>query len=203
MDKWMPALRLTGIGFYIAICIVNWNGFEDTRVCLASLATYAPDARIYLLENGSGEADLLRRIIDSRTTLLVEERNLGFPAGCNLLMRRAMDDGAAAILLLVPSDSGAIPAFARKHGFNCNMCHTAYPKLPPIKISKIGKHTIYRYVCLMHDHVAYDLAVNDPVYQQVAREADKRGDDNKLFSGAMLDWFDAESENSWARDSLS
>jgi hypothetical protein len=23
----------------------------------------------------------------------------------------------------------AIPAFARKHGFNCNMCHTAYPKL--------------------------------------------------------------------------
>jgi hypothetical protein len=23
----------------------------------------------------------------------------------------------------------AIPAFARKHGFNCNMCHVAYPKL--------------------------------------------------------------------------
>jgi F0F1-type ATP synthase assembly protein I len=23
MDKWIPALRLTGIGFYIAICIVG------------------------------------------------------------------------------------------------------------------------------------------------------------------------------------
>jgi F0F1-type ATP synthase assembly protein I len=23
MDKWVPALRLTGIGFYIAICIVG------------------------------------------------------------------------------------------------------------------------------------------------------------------------------------
>jgi hypothetical protein len=30
---------------------------------------------------------------------------------------------------LVPSKSDAIPAFARKHGFNCNMCHVAYPKL--------------------------------------------------------------------------
>lgn len=28
-----------------------------------------------------------------------------------------------------PSDSQAIPAFARKYGFNCNMCHTAYTKL--------------------------------------------------------------------------
>jgi len=65
---------------------------------------------------------------------------------------------------------------------------TAYPKLPPIKISKVGKQTIYRYVCLMHDHVAYDLQVNDPVYQQVAREAGKRGDENWLISGAMMDW---------------
>jgi hypothetical protein len=31
--------------------------------------------------------------------------------------------------LLVPTDSNAIPAFARKYGFNCNMCHTAFTKL--------------------------------------------------------------------------
>lgn len=31
--------------------------------------------------------------------------------------------------LLFPSDSEAIPAFARKYGFNCNMCHTAFTKL--------------------------------------------------------------------------
>ncbi len=31
--------------------------------------------------------------------------------------------------LLIPSDSNAIPAFARKYGFNCNMCHTAFTKL--------------------------------------------------------------------------
>ncbi len=31
--------------------------------------------------------------------------------------------------LLLPTDGDAIPAFARKYGFNCMMCHTAYPKL--------------------------------------------------------------------------
>jgi len=31
--------------------------------------------------------------------------------------------------LMLPTNSGAIPAFARKYGFNCNMCHTAFTKL--------------------------------------------------------------------------
>ncbi|OGF68266.1 MAG: hypothetical protein A2Y62_02770 [Candidatus Fischerbacteria bacterium RBG_13_37_8] len=35
-----------------------------------------------------------------------------------------------SIIFLLFADRGnAIPAFARKHSFNCNMCHTAYPKL--------------------------------------------------------------------------
>jgi len=36
---------------------------------------------------------------------------------------------AAAIILALPTTSDAIPAFARKYGFNCNMCHTAFVKL--------------------------------------------------------------------------
>jgi hypothetical protein len=35
----------------------------------------------------------------------------------------------AALLMIVPNTVQAIPAFARKYGFNCNMCHTGYPKL--------------------------------------------------------------------------
>ena len=65
---------------------------------------------------------------------------------------------------------------------------TAYPKIPPIKLTKIGQQTVYKYVVLMHDHVSYDLAVNDPVYQQVARDAGERGTNNALFSGALIDW---------------
>jgi len=30
---------------------------------------------------------------------------------------------------VLPASSHAIPAFAKKHGFNCNMCHAGYPKL--------------------------------------------------------------------------
>lgn len=65
---------------------------------------------------------------------------------------------------------------------------TAYPKIPPIKVAKVGEKTIYRYVGLMHDHVAYDLAMNDPVYQQTVRDAGVRGVDNPMFSGALIDY---------------
>jgi hypothetical protein len=34
-----------------------------------------------------------------------------------------------AVWLVFPAGSYGIPAFARKYGFNCMMCHTAYPKL--------------------------------------------------------------------------
>ena len=34
-----------------------------------------------------------------------------------------------ALSFLVPETAHAIPAFARKYGFTCTMCHTAFPKL--------------------------------------------------------------------------
>jgi len=36
---------------------------------------------------------------------------------------------ATGLLLMVPQISQGIPAFARKYGFNCSMCHTGYTKL--------------------------------------------------------------------------
>jgi len=35
----------------------------------------------------------------------------------------------AGLLLTLPETGSAIPAFARKYGFNCNMCHTAFTRL--------------------------------------------------------------------------
>jgi hypothetical protein len=35
----------------------------------------------------------------------------------------------AGLMFVLPKPGHSIPAFARKHGFNCNMCHTAYTKL--------------------------------------------------------------------------
>ncbi len=34
-----------------------------------------------------------------------------------------------ALAALVPGESSAIPVFARKYGFDCTMCHSAYPRL--------------------------------------------------------------------------
>lgn len=65
---------------------------------------------------------------------------------------------------------------------------TADPKIPPLKIAKINKKTVYRYLFVMHDHVSYDLVINDPTYQQVTREAERRGKGNPLFAGAIIDW---------------
>lgn len=65
---------------------------------------------------------------------------------------------------------------------------TADPKIPPLKISQINQKTVYRYLGVMHDHVSYDLKVNDTVYQQATREAGRRGGENPLFSGALIDW---------------
>jgi len=36
---------------------------------------------------------------------------------------------AIALLIVAPDTGQAIPAFARKYGFNCNMCHTGFTKL--------------------------------------------------------------------------
>ena len=65
---------------------------------------------------------------------------------------------------------------------------SASPKIPPLKISKINQKTVYRYLFVMHTHVAYDLKINDATYQQVTREAERRGGGNPLFSGALIDW---------------
>ncbi len=46
-------------------------------------------------------------------------------------MRKALFTFLASVfaLLFLSQTALAIPAFARKYGFNCNMCHVAYPKL--------------------------------------------------------------------------
>jgi hypothetical protein len=46
-------------------------------------------------------------------------------------MRKRLIVSLAAVfaLLLLSQMALAIPAFARKYGFNCNMCHVAFPKL--------------------------------------------------------------------------
>lgn len=89
----------------VFVVILNWNGASDTVACLESLRHQAlPDLQVIVVDNGS-EDDSVARIKEwasGEMRLLVIEagENLGFSAGSNLGIRRALDAGADYVLLL-------------------------------------------------------------------------------------------------------
>jgi GT2 family glycosyltransferase len=86
------------------IVILNWNNYEDTVRCVdSSLAQRFSGLRIYLVDNGSTDGSrerLLREILDPRVVQIANNDNLGFAAGCNVGIRRAIADGCRFVLLL-------------------------------------------------------------------------------------------------------
>ena len=100
-------------GASIAIIVLNWNGRDLTLDCLRSLAAVTtPLVRIILVDNAStdGSSDAVRQHYGSRVTLIENAQNLGFAAGNNVGIRRALDDGADFILLL-NNDTVVAPDF--------------------------------------------------------------------------------------------
>jgi ATP synthase protein I len=65
MDKWMPALRITGIGFYIAACIVGgiligwWLGDENPVFVIIGLI-------IGLAVAGYGVYRMIKPLVDDK-----------------------------------------------------------------------------------------------------------------------------------------
>lgn len=80
------------------IVVLNWNGLAETRECLASLEGCA--ARILVVDNGStdGSAEALAARPD--IDLLRLDANLGFGAGMNRGVAKAVAAGARQVLLL-------------------------------------------------------------------------------------------------------
>lgn len=82
--------------------VLSFNGNEDTMECLRSLgrAGFA-GSRIHVVDNGSSPP--LRPDLEAaglRVDLVESPENLGFTGGSNLGIRRALESGAEAILLL-------------------------------------------------------------------------------------------------------
>ncbi len=95
--------------------ILNWNRREDTLASLASLAKLDyPDLRRLLVDNGSsdGTPEAVRQQFPD-VEVIINERNMGFAAGCNIGIRRALERGADCIFLL-NNDTLVDPA-ALKH----------------------------------------------------------------------------------------
>lgn len=84
--------------------VLNWNGWQDTVRCLASLrASVGVDLRVVVVDNGStdGSLERLTPLLDpSRDKLLCAGRNLGFTGGVNLGLRYARDHGSEYFFLL-------------------------------------------------------------------------------------------------------
>lgn len=100
----------------VAIIILNWNGCADTLECLESVGRIGSEAiRIVVTDNGSsdGSALAIRRCYPD-VQLLENGSNLGFAAGNNSAIARALHEGAEFVLLLNNDtivDTGIIDAF--------------------------------------------------------------------------------------------
>jgi GT2 family glycosyltransferase len=94
----------------IVVVVLSWNGREDTLACLRSLESENVDVIVVdnASEDGTAEAVTGAEVIRN-------ERNLGYAEGMNVGIRRALERGADAVLLLnndVEVEPGAIAALA-------------------------------------------------------------------------------------------
>jgi GT2 family glycosyltransferase len=95
-----------------AIVLLNWNSGEMTAECIRSLFQMNDSAfEIIVVDNGSkdGSAEYLRKQFP-QITILPQDHNLGFAAGCNVGMKLAMQRGFKYVLPL-NNDTVVDPAF--------------------------------------------------------------------------------------------
>jgi len=98
-----------------AVIILNWNSQQMTSDCIRSLlAMDATSYEVVLVDNGSsdGSVQSLAREFPG-ITVLPQDHNLGFAAGCNVGIRHALARGMEYILLL-NNDTYVAPDFIRE-----------------------------------------------------------------------------------------
>ncbi len=97
----------------VTVIILNWNGLADTRECLHSLqAAHYPAMRVIVVDNGSkgDEAAKLEAGFSGFIDVLRLPENVGFAAGANAGIRRALEAGTGYVLLL-NNDTVVAPEF--------------------------------------------------------------------------------------------
>lgn len=127
----MNALKLVAV-------TVNWNRAEDTIACVQSLkAQSLPLNKIIVVENGSEEEpSFIARNPYADLEVLETGANLGFGAGANAGMKKALEMGADYVLL-VNNDTVAdedmlkhLLAESQKEGFEISAPLTFYHSAP-------------------------------------------------------------------------
>lgn len=94
----------------VAVVVLNWNGWQDTLACLASLQRQDyPNFNVVVVDNGSTDESVEQiKLAMPSLALLQSGANLGFGGGCNVGIRHALAHGADYVWL-INSDSTADP----------------------------------------------------------------------------------------------
>ncbi|HEY7706527.1 MAG TPA: glycosyltransferase family 2 protein [Gaiellaceae bacterium] len=98
----------------VTAVVLSWNGREDTLACLRSLEGEPVD--VIVVDNAStdGTAEAV-----TGAEVIRNERNLGYAGGMNVGIRRALEQGADAVLVLnndVEVEPGAVAALVEPAG---------------------------------------------------------------------------------------
>lgn len=88
----------------VFVIVLNWNNWQDTLACLASLRRLDyPNYRILALDNGStNDSEIRIREAFPRIDVIQTGANLGYAGGNNYGMRYALQRGAAFVLIVNP-----------------------------------------------------------------------------------------------------
>jgi GT2 family glycosyltransferase len=103
----------------VYIVVVNWNSWTETSTCLSALQNLRYENRhVIVVDNGSTD-DSVSRIREAFpwVEVVLAGKNLGFPCGCNVGMRRALPEGADYVWLLnndAVADPDALDALVAK-----------------------------------------------------------------------------------------
>lgn len=199
--------------FEVRVGIVNWNHSDQLLDCLEHLMSVgvASDS-VWVLDNGSvdGSAEAVR-MYNPSVNVLVNQTNLGFAAGVNLLVKAA---GGDAVLLLNPDarpEPGTIDALAghlRDHPDVAAVgpqmtdragvpiaCHDRFPTLP----SMIADQLRIRRMPLLHDRPANVDWVGGACFMVSTRAFDAIGEfDSAYFMySEELDWCRRAAQLGW------
>lgn len=101
----------------ISAVVLNWRRPDDTIRCVRSIHETAPDVRVIVVDNGSGDGSVEQmRASLNDVTFVCNEENLGYAGGNNAGIRRALEDDRCDAVLLLNNDvvvrPGCIEALA-------------------------------------------------------------------------------------------
>ena len=121
-----------------AVIILNYNSYEDTLKLIKSIEYYDPGLCIIVVDNASGEEERQKlSAVKDKCILILLDENVGYAAGNNVGIKRAIELGFDAFLL-ANSDTCLISAHAISNGY-AYMKKNEIGILGPRMINESGK----------------------------------------------------------------